>query len=64
MTPKMKTWLRDRGLCAAHVARRAGVTNYDFYRMLGGRKPIAPEVRYTLAAIFGMTELEFKEAFA
>jgi hypothetical protein len=60
----MKTWLRDRGLCAAHVARRAGVTNYDFYRMLNHKKPIAPEVRYTLTVILGMTEQELKEAFA
>lgn len=64
MTPKMKTWLRDRGLCAVDVARRAGVENYDFYRMLGGHKPVSPEVRYTLTVIFGMTEREFKEAFA
>lgn len=64
MTPKMKHWLRDRGLCASHVARRAGVENYEFYRMLGGHKPVAPEVRYTLTVIFGMTEQEYKEALA
>lgn len=64
MTPKMKTWLRDRGLCAVDVARRAGVTNYDFYRMLRGQKPIAPEVHQTLTVIFGMTEQEYKEALA
>ena len=64
MTPKMKAWLRDRGLCAAHVARRAGVTNYGFYRMLRGQKPVTIEVRQTLTNIFGMTEQEYKEALA
>ena len=64
MTPKMKHWLRDRGLCASQVARRAGVTNYDFYRMLRGQKPVTIEVRQTLTNIFGMTEQEYKEALA
>lgn len=64
MTPKMKTWLRDRGLCAVDVARKAGIRYYDFYRMLRGQKPVTIEVRQTLTGIFGMTEQEYKEALA
>ena len=64
MTPKMKAWLRDRGLCAVDVARKAGIRYYDFYRMIDGKKSIAPEVHETLTNIFGMTEQEYKEALA
>lgn len=58
MTPEMKAWLAERGLTALAVARKAGITRRDMYRMLNGAKPMARQLCRTLRTVYGMTDAE------
>lgn len=64
MTQALKTWLAERGLTALDVARRSGIARRDMYRILSGSKAVPFELKYTLQRIYGMTDAEFREAFA
>lgn len=64
MTQEFKSWLADHGLTALDVARRSGIARRDMYRILSGSKAVPYELKYTLQRIYGMTDAEFREAFA
>lgn len=64
MTPKMRTWLSEHGLTALDVARRSGIAKRDMYRIMSGQKAVPFELKHTLLRIYGMTDAEFREAFA
>lgn len=64
MTKMLRTWLSDHGLTALDVARRSGIARRDMYRILSGSKAVPYELKYTLKRIYGMTDAEFREAFA
>lgn len=67
MTAKMKTWLRDHGLTAIHIARRMDFINPEhiWYVLDGSMKLNTTEtqkLKTTLCGVYGMTEAEWKEA--
>ena len=64
MTQALKTWLAERGLSAIDIARKSGIKRRDLYRMLDGSKAVPFELKYTLTRIYGMTDAEYREAFA
>lgn len=64
MTKMLRTWLSERGLTALDVARRSGIARRDMYRILSGQKAVPFELKHTLLRIYGMTDDEFREAFA
>lgn len=64
MTAMLKAWLSERGLTALDVARRSGIAQLDMYRILSGSKDVPFELKHTLQRIYGMTDAEFREAFA
>lgn len=64
MTKALRTWLSERGLTALDVARRSGIARRDMYRILSGSKAVPYELKHTLTRIYGMTDAEYREAFA
>ena len=64
MTKALRTWLSERGLTALDVARRSGIARRDMYRILSGSKAVPFELKHTLQRIYGMTDAEYREAFA